>query len=389
MKKKICFVVQRYGLEVNGGAELEARELAEHLLKYYPDLHVLTTKAIDYMSWKNEYDADLETINGVTVHRFPVEKERNIASFNTINNRFLTGELTSSEELSWVKEQGPYVPSLLKYIQDHKEEYDAFLFFTYLYYPTVLGVKEAREKAITVPTAHNEPFLSMSIFDDVFISPKAILFNTDEERELIQNKYHNLYIPFEIGAAGVEIPSELNGERFKDAYHLDDYIVYVGRIDKGKNCDQLFNYFIEYKKRNKSDLKLVLMGKAAMDIPSRSDIVALGFVDDQDKFDGIHGAKALIMPSEYESLSFVVLEAMLAKTPVLVNGNCSVLKGHCIKSNGALYYMNYLEFEGELNYLLGHPEETTLLCNNAKVYAEKNYRWDTVVEKVSQLIESI
>lgn len=59
MKKKICCVVQRYGMEVNGGAELHCRQISERLTPFY-DVEVLTTKAIDYMSWKDEYSEDEE-----------------------------------------------------------------------------------------------------------------------------------------------------------------------------------------------------------------------------------------------------------------------------------------------------------------------------------------
>lgn len=389
MKEKICFVVQRYGLEVNGGAELEARELAEHLLPIYPDIHVLTTKAIDYLSWKNEYEADIETINGVTIHRFPVEKERIREEFDEINGRFFAGDMSASEEEDWINKQGPYTPALLQYIEEHYEEYDAFVFFTYLYYPTVMGVSKAKGKSITVPTAHDEPFLKMSIFDDVFLSPNAILFNTDEERQLVQRKYRNDHIPYAIGAGGVDLPEDINPNRFKEKYRMDNFIIYVGRIDEGKNCKQLFNYFDEFKRRYDKDIKLVLLGKAAIPIPERDDVLSLGFVSEQDKFDGISAAKAMIMPSEFESLSFIVIESMMVGTPILVNGKCTVLKGHCLKSNGGLYYTNYLEFEGLLNYILDHPDEMKAICQNAKKYAMENYSWDVIIKKASELIESI
>lgn len=389
MKEKICFVVQRYGLEVNGGAELHCRQLAEHMLEKYKEVHVLTSKAIDYMSWKNEYIADEEKINGVAVHRFPVSHERNMNEFNSINARFFEGKLRAEEEREWLEKQGPAMPKLLEYLKDNKEEYDAFVFFTYLYYPTALGVEIVKDKAIVIPTAHDEPFLKMEIFNKVFLTPKAFFYNTQEERSMIHEKYHNEYIPSELGGVGVEVPQNVDGERFKKKYGLSNFMVYVGRIDEGKNCKQLFNYFLEYKKRNSNDMKLVLMGKPVIRIPRSQDIVSLGFVDDQDKFDGIAGAQMLVLPSKFESLSMVVLEAMSVGTPVIVNGECPVLKGHCIKSNGAFYYKNYFEFEGEVNYLLEKPEVADIMKANARKYVNNYYQWNVITQRLSELIESI
>ena len=131
------------------------------------------------------------------------------------------------------------------------------------------------------------------------------------------------------------------------------------------------------------------MGKEEITVPNNKNIVSLGFVSDQDKFDGISGAISLIMPSEFESLSMVVLEAMSLYTPVIVNGRCPVLKGHCIKSNGAFYYNNYYEFAGELDYILSHIQEKEIMCNNAKKYVEENYEWNSIVERLTSLIEEI
>lgn len=385
--EKICFVVQRYGLEVNGGAELHCRQLAEHMLRYYEHIDVLTSKAIDYMTWKNEYKNDEEYINGIHIVRFPVRHEREMGEFNKINKLVYASCLPQSREEEWVDKQGPAVPSLVDFLREHKSDYKAFVFFTYLYYPTVMGIKEVADKAVVIPTAHDEPFLRMSIYKNVFNLPKAFLYNTEEERQLVKEKFHNENIPSELGGVGVELPEDISAERFKNKYHLDRFIVYVGRIDEGKNCNQLFNYFLEYKKRNPSDLKLVLMGKPVINVPKNEDIVSLGFVDDQDKFDGISAAQVLVLPSRFESLSMVVLEAMSVDTLVLVNGECQVLKGHCTKSNGALYYNSYFEFEGCLNYLLNHTEETVVMKKNAQKYVHDNYRWDVITDRLQKLIE--
>jgi hypothetical protein len=47
---KVALVVQRYGPEVHGGAETLARRMAE-LLAEHVELEVLTTCAIDYLTW--------------------------------------------------------------------------------------------------------------------------------------------------------------------------------------------------------------------------------------------------------------------------------------------------------------------------------------------------
>lgn len=387
--KKVCFVVQRYGLEVNGGAELHCRQVAEKLVPKY-NVTVLTTKAIDYMTWRNEYTADDEVINGVNVVRFGVLKERNIKEFNEVNQRFYNGLIKSNvQEQEWIDKQGPYVPNLIKYLRTHKEEYDVFIFFTYLYYTTVMGIKEVSEKAIVIPTAHDEPFLRMNAYKNVFCMPKAFFYNTSEERDMIQSKFNNVHIKSDLGGVGVEVPKTVNRVPFKKKYGLSDYVIYVGRIDQGKNCDILFEFFKNYKKRNPGNLKLVLMGKSVIEVPKHEDIINLGFVSDEDKFNGIAGAKLLILPSEFESLSMVVLEAFSLKVPVLVNGKCEVLKGHCIKSNGGLFYQGYLEFEGCLNYMISHPEECEVMGINGKKYVDKNYRWDIIINRLEQLISYV
>ena len=388
MKEKVCFVVQRYGLEVNGGAELQCRLFAEHLSDKY-DIEVLTTRAIDYMTWKNEYPKEDVRINNVLVKRFDVSKPRKSRHFDAINRKFLSEGLSAEEEQKWIDEQGPYCPDLIKYLKTHSTDYKAFVFFTYLYYPTVMGLPEVADKAIFIPEAHDEPFMKMEIIKKLFYLPKAFFFNTEEEKSLVHTKFNNDIIPCDIGGIGIDEPQSTDGPGFKEKFGLGDYIIYVGRIDEGKNCHILFRYFSEYKKRNNNDLKLVLVGKPVIKIPEDENIVSLGFLSEQDKINGVAGAKILVLPSEFESLSMVVLEAMAVETPVMVNGKCNVLKGHCIKSNGAFYYNDYFEFEAEINYLLQYDAEVQIMTANAKRYVDENYRWDVVTDRLSGLIEKI
>lgn len=386
--KRIALVNQRYGLEVNGGSEFYTRLIAERLAEKY-QVDVITTKALDYTTWEDHYTADEEEINGVRVLRFGVEKPR-AADFNEFNGKYLSsGKRDIDTEKIWFEKQGPYSPAAISYIRENIGNYDIFIFVTYLYYLTVMGLPEAAEKAILIPTAHEEPFIHFKTFEKMFTLPRAFVFLTDEEKALVQGLFDCKHIPCQVMGTGVDIPCEPDEKSFREKFGIDgDYIIYVGRIDEGKDCPTMFKYFTEYKKRRpESKLKLVLMGKQVCDIPKHRDIISLGFVSEEDKFSGISGAKALVLPSRYESLSISVLEAMSLSVPVIVNGICEVLKGHCVKSNGGLYYMNYFEFEGIIDYIFSHDGEYQCMRENARKYVEENYRWDVIMKKFDEILK--
>ena len=391
---KICFVVQRYGEEVNGGAEAYARQVAEHMVSLgYHEVDCATTKAVDYVTWKNEYEADEEVLNGVLVHRFPTVAERNSAVFNKLSDKVLTSPTSVKEQEEWMRLQGPECPALTDWVEAHADDYDCFVFVCYLYYTTYFALPKVASKAVFIPTAHEERPIHLDIFAHMFTLPAAFYYNTPEEKELTCRLFPSASGKPDNdgrGGVGVEIPDGVDADAFKAKYNLDNFILYVGRIDENKCCPELFRYFTEYKKRNPgSDLKLVLMGKEIVPIPKRDDIISLGFVDEWDKFSGMAASRFFILPSKYESLSIVVLESMSLCKPVLVNGLCPVLKGHCVKSNGGLYYTDYYEFEGCVNYMLSHPEEMAVMGVNGRRYIDENYTWSEIVKGYERLIAEI
>ena len=387
--KKIAIVNQRYGLEVNGGSEYYTRLIAGMLNRHY-DVEILTTRALDYDTWEDYYEEGLQEVEGIKVRRFSVDRKRNLLQFRLTN--LLQRHIKSPFlEMKWINDQGPLSKQLIQYIHDFKGIYDVFIFVTYLYYPTVKGLPEVADKAIFIPTAHDEPYIYFSIFQKLFALPKAIIYLTEEEKEFVNKTFHNESIPSDIIGIGIDVPQTLDEAAFREKYHINSkYVIYAGRIDPEKGCNILFQYFIKYKQEfQNTDIKLVLIGKAMMDIPKHPDIISLGFVSEEDKFNGISGAKVLILPSEYESLSISVLEAMALSVPVLVNGKCAVLKGHCDKSKGGLYYNMYEEFRDGMNILLNNCNEYEILRNNAKHYIDTNYTWDVNMKKFEQMIENI
>ncbi len=395
--KKIAIVNQRYGTEVNGGSEYYTRLIAEHLKDSY-DVEILTTTALNYDTWENDYSAGVSKVNGVNVRRFPVKHPRNMLWFRIVSK--ITGILAKAgihTDRWWVRAQGPDTPELIRYIKEHKGMYDKFIFVTYLYYTTVMGLPEVADKAVLIPTAHDEPYIQFPIYKKIFNTPSAIAFLTEEEKTFVQQKFDNKNIPSEVIGVGIDIPKELKEDTcrknavsaFRRKYGLEEeYIIYAGRVDYGKKCDEMFAFFQRYKELHAEDkLQLVVIGKDMMGIPQNADIHYLGFVSEEDKYAGIAGAKYLWLPSQFESLSIALLEGMALKVPGLVNGNCEVLKGHCRKSNGGVWYRDFQEFEAcmvQLNRMSADAYEE--MQRNAAHYVDKNYRWEIVKQKLEKII---
>lgn len=390
MKEKILLVNQRYGLEVNGGSELLCRQLAELFTEHY-EVEVVTTCAQDYQKWENYYEPGVEQLNGVTVRRFLVESYREQEAFDAISARVLGNPNHTMEEAeAWVRAQGPVCDAAVQFILEHHQEYKAVLFTTYLYYLSAMGLQHKLDNAYLMPTAHDEPPVYVKYYQKVFQNPVGMVYNTIEEKEFVERQFQVGHLPSIITGAGVDLPDMENVPDVREKFGLHtDYILYIGRIDEGKNCHKLFEFFQRYKKQNINDVKLVLAGKPVIPIPEDENICSVGFVSDEEKFGLIQECKALVLASEFESLSMVVLESMALERPVLVNGNCAVLKGHCLKSNAGLYFTGYADFEATLNYLLMNPEICEKMGKNGKQYVEEHYQWPVILQKFYRLFDEV
>lgn len=388
--KKLAIVIQRYGEKVCGGAEVHALKMAEYLTAYF-EVTVLTSKATDNMTWEDVYENDIEVINGVTVRRFSVDKIRNSEDYIAALNKAQKYNASLEDQEAWMRENGPCVSGLIKYIKENKDYFDFFYFVTYVFYPTYFGIKEVGEKTIFNPCAHDEMTLYFDMFKNSFKNAKAIFYNSYEEK-LLCNKIFDLKGKIDNDGRGgdaASIPQYYSAEDFKKRHGLKDFIVYIGRSDFHKGIKELFDYFIKYKKHRDNGLKLVCMGKGEIDFPQRDDIINLGFVSEEEKYSGLAASKLLVLPSKYESLSIVVLEAMAMKKPVIVNASCAATKAHCDKGNAGLYYDNYFEFEACMDYLLDHENVANQLGENGKKYTDENYSWEAIAKSFVELTEKM
>jgi glycosyltransferase involved in cell wall biosynthesis len=357
------------------------------------DVHVLTTCARDYMTWENYYPSGIEIVDGVTIHRFPVDKKRDTRRFDELSARLVDRLETAgeAEQVHWMREQGPYSTPLLAYIRENAEAFSAFYFFTYLYATTYFGLPLVAEKSVLVSFAHDEWPIRLSIWDAFFERPQQFIFSTPEERAFLSVRFPNSALDGEVVGVGIDLPGEPLARRFMKRYAVTTrFVLYVGRIDKAKSCDILIDYFERFKNtvdRKDSDLTLILLGREAMTIPSLPSMRHLGFVDEQTKFDAIAGCEALIMPSQLESLSLALLEAWKVGKPVLVNAASDVLVGQCRRSQGGLWYSDADQFGIALRLII--DEVGTELGRNGRAFVNTAYTWTNVVAAYQHSLERL
>ncbi len=423
---KIAFVIQRYGGEILGGSEYHCRLVAERLASRH-QVEVLTTCARDYITWKNEYPEGEDRIRGVTVRRFANERTRDIASFNEYSDWIFNNDHSAAEEEEWLKRQGPWCPALQSYLEQHHKTYDALIFFTYLYAPTVLGLKVDPARSILVPTAHDEPAIRLKIYREVFSAPAGIAFNTTVERgfikqlfacnpkveetvgcgvDLPQSQRHDVMTAPQAaspstdddveseattmnGNGAVGSPLTSRGAVFRRRHRLyGPLVLYGGRIDPGKGCEELIDYFNTYAE-SEGDASLVLMGVKLMPIPEAPHIRFAGLLSETERFEALEAATVVVVPSPFESLSLLALESFSIGTPVLANARSEVVMDHCQRSNGGLYYANREEFRECLRLLIQDPHLRAGLGRNGRDYVRTNYRWDVIMGKYDRLLSSV
>ena len=389
--------------------------MAERLAERH-DVEVLTTCARDYITWKNEYPEGADRVRGVTVRRFANSQSRDIEAFNRYSEWLFHNPHTRADELEWLKQQGPWCPALVNFLERQHKNYDALIFFTYLYAPTVLGLSVAPGRSILVPTAHDEPAIHLGLYKDIFSLPAGMAYLTEVERRFVASHFSIRAVAEDIVGCGVELPPPAHGRARQDAAEGPDeggdeaeaqpavrasiggrgaafrrrhklhgpLALYGGRIEKGKGCEELIEYFGSYHEGG-GEAQLALMGVKLMPLPEEPYIRFAGLLSDRERLQALEAATVVVVPSPYESLSLLALEAFAVGTPVLASARSEVLVDHCIRSNAGLYYADRDEFVECLKLLVADRHLRAAMGRNGRTYIRENYRWDLVINKIERL----
>jgi glycosyltransferase involved in cell wall biosynthesis len=418
---KIAFIVQRYGTEILGGSEYHCRLIAERLTPKH-QVEVLTTCAQDYITWKNEYAEGSDRVRGVTVRRFANTLTRDIQAFNGYSEWIFNNAHSREDEMEWLRQQGPWCPALLEYLDRNQQQYDVVICFTYLYAPTVLAARIAPHKTILVPTAHDEPAIHLEIYRELFSLPAGLAYNTEVERRFLTTHFSIRAIEEETIGCGVDLPQAQDyprepsgsaegdeddhapdeepeddgspafrphlaqrGSMFRRRHRLHGPIaLYGGRIDPGKGCEELIEYFSTYVQEG-GDATLVLMGLKLMPLPEEPFIRFAGRLSDQERVQALEAATVVVVPSPYESLSLLALESFAVATPVLANARSEVLVEHCRNSNAGLYYADRDEFSESLRLLVTDHSLRAALGRQGRSYVRTHYRWEVILTKYERM----
>jgi glycosyltransferase involved in cell wall biosynthesis len=274
---------------------------------------------------------------------------------------------------------------------DNADRFDVAIFMTYLYSTTTSGIPAVagRLPVVFQPTAHDEPPIRVPLFEATFRLADAFMFFTPEERDVVQRRFRIDPVGNVIGIGIQMHPICSEPGDFREQFALQDnpYLIYVGRLDPMKGVKQLCEFFVELKNQYPSSLKLVLAGDPMVELPEHEDIVITGFLEEPVKQAAIRGSLALVQSSFFESFSIVLCEAWVQSRPALVQGASTVLRGQAMRSNGAIPYEGYAEFEQAVMMLVGNPDLADELGANGRKYVEQQYEWTNVIANVESTLE--
>ena len=385
---KLALVVQRYGTDIAGGSEGHCRDLALRLSERHA-ITVLTTCARDYVTWADAYPAGEAQDGAVRVLRFPVRRPRRLKVFADLSDEVFDGGASRERQEEWFRENGPDAPELIEHLRVHGGGYDLVLFWTYRYAPSYFGLPIVADRAVLLPTAEEDPAIRLDVLEEFFQKPAGFIFLTPEEEALVSARAGRALMPAVTIGTGLEpVAATPPADLLRAAGIDDNYVLYLGRIDRNKGCHTLFEYYEAYASVSAAPV-LVLAGPAKIPVPDHPRIRALGYVSDRMREALLAHARVLIVPSRYESLSIVLLEAWNHGVPAVVNAECKVLEGQVRRANGGLVYRSAAEFQVAIDYLLSHPAERAGLGRQGRAYVDREYRWPTVLARMEGLLNEV
>ncbi len=419
---KYAFITPRYGAEFSTGAEHACRLLAEQIAKRH-DVDVLTTTARDPANWRNEYSEGSDRVRGALVRRFAVSAVPERSVFSELTRRLREGPRCREDELSWVRQIGPWSSGLLEHIKRLHRSYDALVFFGLWHPLTVSGLEVAPERSVLFPHLHLRPELRFDLWAELLTAPRAVGYFSSSERRLVHSYVGAVPQFEEVIGIGVDPPPQQSyprhqqdpadvitaeddsttdeempldesylagrGVPFRRRHRLyDNFALYGGRVEPDNGCEEMLDYFDSFAAGRADDMGLVLMGLKMMTVPEAPYLRLAGVLPDRERMTAYEAASVTIAPGVDDLLSQSLLESLAVGTPVLANASNEAAVEHCRRANAGLYYSNRDEFVGALNELRT-PSLRERMGENGRRYIRQHHQWDAVIGRFERLVGRI
>ena len=353
---RVALVVQRYGVEVGGGAETLARLIAE-LLRDDVDADGRSRRARSTTSPGPTTIRRARTrSNGVRVLRFPVPRPRDVAAFDRMSARAYAAAARSRARprRGWSR-RARVAPELVEHLRERGSRvrrgrlHDLPLRDDGVRAPARRRPLGARADASTTSRR-----CGCAIFDEVFARARALVFSTPEEQELAAAA---------VRRAATERCAPDRRRRRRAAADRPAAVRRGARRQASLRALRRAPRPVEGRRRagrapprataTRPRTASTSCSSAAASSTARGApwLHVTGFVSEQEKHDAIAGATVVVVPSPYESLSLALLEAWAHGRPTLANADSPVLVGQSRRSGGGLWYRDGAEYAVMLDLL--------------------------------------
>jgi glycosyltransferase involved in cell wall biosynthesis len=238
----------------------------------------------------------------------------------------------------------------------------------------------------------------------IFGSMESKVFRNSELLTAVSDHFFSeLKAFYGVRRKGIVVGNGVDEARFvplaKDAPRkAGDYVLYVGRMEYGKGLFDLVRC-AKYVCEERPDVSFVLVGNGPL-LPSvrreaerigiKNRILFAGYLTGRRLIESYQNACVCMLPSYYEGLPTVILEAMACGIPVVATN----IRAHAdVISNGANGFLvpvrspHYMA--KTICMLLDDEDSRRIVGKAARQAVEENYTWDRVSEKVADCYEQL
>lgn len=385
---RIAFVTPRFGSSVVGGAETLCRLLATNLTAHGTPVDIITTCAVDHLTWANALPERDGMEEGLRVRRFAVGP-RDGRVFSSLHGALQYGaRLPYGEQVRWMANSA-WSPGALRAAR----EYDWVVAMPYLFGTSFWQAVSDPDRTVLIPCLHDEPHAHQAVVLDALCSVRGLMLNAAGERDLVERLMARhrggstlRAAPWVVGCgfADEPVPTHEEARAFATRHEAEPgYILYAGRREHGKGVAEMFDHYATYRRMAERPRPLALMGTGDLGPPAdlAPHVIDLGFVASSERPLAYAAAGVLVQPSRLESFGMVLFESWLAGTPVLVNASSDVLRRHCEISGGGLWFDDAATFSEGLSMILDDPPRAERLAAAGREYTLTDFRWSTVRDR--------